>query len=95
MLIANLNRQGYREVKLHVILAGAMETIYKGYTDKPLTDLSLDYHKLKKLTHKLNEHSIRHASALIKTRYAQQCNTSNNSQGMGPCAAAHNPPDPH
>jgi hypothetical protein len=24
MLVANLNRQGYREVKLHVILVGAM-----------------------------------------------------------------------
>ena len=32
MLIANLNRQGYREVKLHVILVGAMGTIYKDYT---------------------------------------------------------------
>jgi len=29
MLIANLNRQGYREVKLQVILVGAMGTIYK------------------------------------------------------------------
>ena len=29
MLIANLNRQGYREVKLHVILVGVMGTIYK------------------------------------------------------------------
>jgi hypothetical protein len=47
MLIANLNRQGYREVKLHVILAGAMGTIYKDYTDKPLADLNLDYHKIK------------------------------------------------
>jgi hypothetical protein len=65
MLIANLNRQGYREIKLHVILVGAMGTIYKDYTDKPLADLNLDYCKIKKLTHKLNEHSIRHASALI------------------------------
>ena len=67
MLMANLNRQGYREVKLHVILVGAMGTIYKDYTDKPLADLYLDYHTIKKLTHKLNEHSIRHAyaSALI------------------------------
>ena len=63
MLIANLNRQGYREVKLHVILFGAMGNIYKDYTDKPLADLNLDYQKIKKLTHKLNEHSIRHASA--------------------------------
>ena len=47
------------------------------------------------MTHKLNEHSIRHASALIKTRYALQYNTSNNSQGLGPGATAHNPPDPH
>ena len=93
MLIANLNRQGYREVKLHVILVGAMGTIYKDYTDKPLADLYLDYHTIKKLTHKLNEHSIRHA--LIKTRYALQYNTSNNSQGLGLGATAHNPPDPH
>ena len=57
--MANLNRQGYREVKLHVILVGVMGTIYKGYdTDKPLADLNLDYHKIKKKpTHKLNEHS--------------------------------------
>ena len=45
------------------------------------------------MTHKLNEHSI--TSALIKTRYALQYNTSNNSQGLGPGATAHNPPDPH
>jgi len=70
VLIANLNRQGYREVKLHVILVGAMGAICKDYTDKPLADLNLDYHKIKRLTHKLNERSIRHASALIKTRYA-------------------------
>jgi hypothetical protein len=49
-------------------------SIYKDYTDKPLADLNLDYHKIKKLTHKLNEHSIRYASALIKTRYALQYN---------------------
>ena len=61
-----LNRQGYREVKHHVILVGAMGTIYKDYTDKPLADLNLNYHKIKKLTHKLNEYSIRHASALTK-----------------------------
>jgi hypothetical protein len=71
-----------------------MGTIYKDYTDKPLADLNLDYYpKIKNPTHKLNEHSIRHASALIKTRYALQYNTSNNSQGLG--ATAHNPPDPH
>jgi len=70
--MANLNRQGYREIKLHLILVGAMGTIYKDCTDKPLADLNLDYHKIKKLTHKLNEHSIRHASALIKT--SMHCN---------------------
>jgi len=95
MLMANLNRQGYREVKLHVILVGTMGTIYKDYTDKPLADLSLDHHKITNLTHKLNEHFIRYASALIKTRYALQYNTSNNSQGLGPGATAHNFPDPH
>jgi hypothetical protein len=47
MLIANLNRHGYREVKLYVILVGAMGTIYKDYTDKPLADPNLDYHKIK------------------------------------------------
>jgi hypothetical protein len=31
ILIANLNRLGYGEVKLHVILEGAMGTIYKDY----------------------------------------------------------------
>jgi hypothetical protein len=66
MLMANLNRQGYREVKLYVILARAMGTIYKDYTDKSLADLNPDYHSIKKLTQKLNKHSIRHASALIK-----------------------------
>ena len=47
MLIDNLNIQGYREVKLHVILVGAMGAIYKDYTDKPLADLNLDYHKIR------------------------------------------------
>ena len=64
MLIANLNRQGYREFKLYVILVGAMGTIYKDYTDKHLADLNR-LPKIKKLKHKLNEHSIRHAFALI------------------------------
>jgi hypothetical protein len=60
MLMANLNRQGYREVELHVILVGVMGTIYKDYTDKPLADLDLDYHKIKKLTHKMNTPSDMH-----------------------------------
>jgi hypothetical protein len=47
MLIANLDRQGYREVKLHVILVGGMGTIYKDYTDKLLADLNLDYQRFK------------------------------------------------
>ena len=47
LVIANLNRQEYRETKLHVILVGAMGTIYKDYTDKPPADLNLDYHKMK------------------------------------------------
>jgi len=46
MLIENLNRQGYREVKLHVILVGVMGTIYKDYTDKHLADLNLNYNKI-------------------------------------------------
>jgi hypothetical protein len=78
-----------------VILVGAMGTIYKDYKDKPLADFYLDYYKVIKLTHKLNEHSIRHASAPIKTRYALQYNTSNNRQGLGLVATAHNPPLTH
>jgi hypothetical protein len=31
MLIANLNRQGYKEVKLHVILVGAMNYLQRLY----------------------------------------------------------------
>jgi hypothetical protein len=92
MLIANLNRQGYRKVKLHVILVAAMGTIYKDYTNLWQTLIAI---RLKKLTHKMKEHSIRHASALITTRYALQYNTSNNSHGVGLGATAHNPPDPH
>ena len=48
MLLANLNRQGYREVKLHVILVGSMGTIYKDYADKPLADLIWITIRLKK-----------------------------------------------
>ena len=47
-VLVNLNGQGYREVKLHVILVGGMGTIYEDYTDKPLADLNLDYHKVEK-----------------------------------------------
>jgi len=47
ILIANLNRQGYREVKLHVILVGAMGTIYKDYTDKPLACHDESWYQLK------------------------------------------------
>ena len=47
MLVGNLNRQGYREVKIHVILVEVMGTIYKDYTDKTLADLNVDYHKKK------------------------------------------------
>ena len=53
MFVANLNRQGYREVKLHVILVGTAGTIDKDYTDKPLANLNMDYHKIYKPTHKL------------------------------------------
>jgi hypothetical protein len=45
-VLVNLNGQGYREVKLHVILVGGMGTIYEDYTDKPLADLNLDHHKI-------------------------------------------------
>jgi len=52
-----------------------------------LANLNLD-HKIKNLTHKLNEHSI----TLIKTRYALLYNLNYNSQGAGLGATAQNPP---
>ena len=39
--ISNLHRQGYMEVKLHMILVGEMGTIYKDHTGKRLADLHL------------------------------------------------------
>jgi hypothetical protein len=89
----------YRSVTglgFRVILVGVLGTTYKDYTDElELADLNLDYHKIKNPTHTLNEHSIRHASTLIRTRYALQYNLSNNSRGVGLGATAYNPPDPH
>ena len=79
---------------IHVIFVGVTGTIYKDHIDTFLADLNLDSRKIKNLTHKLNKHSIRHASTLIKTRYALQYNL-NNSQGVGLGATAYNPPDPH
>jgi hypothetical protein len=58
-----------------MILVGKMGTVYVNKTDKPLADLNQDDHKIKNLTHKLNEHSIRHIH--IKTRYALQYNLNN------------------
>jgi len=52
ILISNLHRQGYREVKLHVILVGVMRIAYKDHTDKPLADFHQDCQKIKKLSHK-------------------------------------------
>jgi len=52
MLISNLHRQRYREVKIHVILVGVMGTIHIDHTDNPLADLHLDCHKIKTLTYK-------------------------------------------
>jgi hypothetical protein len=49
MLMANLKRRGYKEIKLHVILVGAIRTTYKDYTDLNLADLNLDYHKTKRI----------------------------------------------
>ena len=72
--ISNLHRQGYRKVKLHVILVGLMGNYLQKTYRQTLADLYLGCHKIYKLTHKLNEHSIRHASTLIKTRYALQYN---------------------
>ena len=95
VLISGLHRQGYREVKLYVILVGAMGTIFTNTIQTNLWQTSIRIAIRLKSWHKLNEHSIRHAAALIKTRFALQYNTSNNSQGLDLGATAHNPPDPH
>jgi len=44
-LIPNSKKQQQSRIqkKLHVILVGAMGTIYKDYTDKSLADLNLDF----------------------------------------------------
>jgi len=92
--MANLNRQGYREIKLHMILVEAMGTIYKDYTDKPLQTLiwiTIRLNTVQSIDTQTERTLQQTSSALIKTRYALQYNTSNNSQGLGPGATAHNP----
>ena len=94
ILMANLNRQGYREIKLHMILVEAMGTIYKDYTDKPLQTLiwiTIRLNTVQSIDTQTERTLQQTSSALIKTRYALQYNTSNNSQGLGPGATAHNP----
>ena len=73
-----------------------MGTIYKDYTDQPLKELGLEYLHAKKLTHKLNDHSIQQATKLINTRYAlqKQSNADSNSR-MRMRAQARKPPAPH
>ena len=96
MLMANLNRQGYREIKLHMILVEAMGTIYKDYTDKPLQTLiwiTIRLNTVQSIDTQTERTLQQTSSALIKTRYALQYNTSNNSEGSGLGATAHNPPD--
>ena len=93
VLINHLKRQGYKKVQLHVILNGAMGTIYKKVTDEPLIKhLGLDYHQTVKLTRTLNKHAIEYATKIIKTRYALQFNGLPRGNGG---AQARNPPDPH
>jgi len=92
MLMANLNRQGIG--KSSVILVGAMgttKTIQRNlwHTVIWITIRFKTWH-----TNCMNTPSG-NASALIKTRYEPQYYTSNNCQGLGPGATAHNPPDPH
>jgi hypothetical protein len=62
-----IHRQGYREVKLHVILVGVMGTIHKDHTDNPLVD-QFRLPQVIKLTQSLNEHSIRHAPTLTRKK---------------------------
>ena len=40
-------KSGGGKSSFKLILVGAMGKIYKGFTDKPLADLNLDYHKIK------------------------------------------------
>jgi hypothetical protein len=71
-----------------------MGTIYKDYTDKPLADLNLDYHKIKNLTQ--TEYTL-HQTCIYNhmKSFALRYNSNNNTQGAGLGAKAHNPPDPH
>ena len=93
ILINHLKRQGYKKVQLHVILNGAMGTIYNKVTDEPLMEhLGLNYHQTTKLTRILNKHVIEYATKITKTCYALQF--SGMSRGNGG-AQARNPPDPH
>ena len=73
-----------------------MGTIYKDYTEQPLKQLGLEYLHAKKLTHKLNDHSIQQATKLMNTRCAlqKQSNADSNSR-IRMQAKACNPPDPH
>jgi len=63
-----------------VILVGAMGTIYKDYTDKPHWQTLITIN-LKKLTNKLNEHSIRHEKENEKTTQAVKVTPHINGKG--------------
>jgi len=63
-------------------------------------DLGLNFYDCLELTAKLNEHTVKQATKLIRTRYMLQNNRSHehiNSVGrvVGVSASAHNPPDSH
>ena len=72
---------------------GVMGTIYKSHTDTPLSKLSLDYCKAKKLTKDLNTHFIQYAPEIMKTKRKLGFHQ-HNANGTGG-VSFRNPPDPH
>jgi len=94
-LVSLLKDQGYHKVKLQTILCGAMGTTYTNLTQEPLQQLGLEYHQVMKLTHSLNKLAIQCAAQIINTRHHLTFNLTNSGQGVGSCASARNPPEPH
>jgi hypothetical protein len=72
-----------------------MGTIYKDYTDKPLADLNLDYHKTKKADTQTEWTLHQTCIYTHKNKICTAINLNNNIQGVDVGATTYNPPDPH
>ncbi len=72
-----------------MLCIGVMGTIYKCHTELPLSKLGLDWCRVRKLTLKLNAHSIQYATKIINTSRRLK-NIKERTHG-----SFQNPPDPH